>query len=49
MPPGLGSQSEVVPYIGTWIETENIALSVERNRVVPYIGTWIETGDFPGF
>ena len=33
----------VVPYIGTWIETN---MSIEFNaglQVVPYIGTWIET------
>ena len=34
---------QVVPYIGTWIETgrENDAGFIIR--VVPYIGTWIET------
>ena len=33
----------VVPYIGTWIETNQICLSVRCLPVVPYIGTWIET------
>ena len=38
-----GRQNQVVPYIGTWIET---LVKVNKNgkiRVVPYIGTWIET------
>ena len=35
--------SLVVPYIGTWIETENAQSIVLRVYVVPYIGTWIET------
>ncbi len=36
-------ENKVVPYIGTWIETN---MSIEFNaglQVVPYIGTWIET------
>ena len=33
----------VVPYIGTWIETENENKMVDAINVVPYIGTWIET------
>ena len=33
----------VVPYIGTWIETYTGTASEQVNRVVPYIGTWIET------
>ena len=32
----------VVPYIGTWIETEHLPKN-EYGYVVPYIGTWIET------
>ena len=35
--------SLVVPYIGTWIETENAQSIILRVYVVPYIGTWIET------
>ena len=35
--------SEVVPYIGTWIETSSTDLYDEGDGVVPYIGTWIET------
>ena len=34
---------EVVPYIGTWIETLEDAENLEKEKVVPYIGTWIET------
>ena len=34
---------EVVPYIGTWIETQEECGAFEPFTVVPYIGTWIET------
>ena len=34
---------EVVPYIGTWIETRYLGLLKTCPLVVPYIGTWIET------
>ena len=34
---------EVVPYIGTWIETISILILSFGGGVVPYIGTWIET------
>ena len=34
---------QVVPYIGTWIETEKGRQTATPTRVVPYIGTWIET------
>ena len=33
----------VVPYIGTWIETDLIEDLIIEGLVVPYIGTWIET------
>ena len=33
----------VVPYIGTWIETNPDILIALSEEVVPYIGTWIET------
>ena len=33
----------VVPYIGTWIETEEMRHRYRHPKVVPYIGTWIET------
>ena len=35
--------SEVVPYIGTWIETNLDIIWGTYDKVVPYIGTWIET------
>ena len=35
--------SEVVPYIGTWIETYFRSREQYLKNVVPYIGTWIET------
>ena len=34
---------DVVPYIGTWIETETAKKNLKKFPVVPYIGTWIET------
>ena len=34
---------KVVPYIGTWIETNYELKSLIAQYVVPYIGTWIET------
>ena len=34
---------EVVPYIGTWIETNILSFMIANIPVVPYIGTWIET------
>ena len=36
----------VVPYIGTWIETTRIRNIPFPRLVVPYIGTWIETSYF---
>ena len=33
----------VVPYIGTWIETNIEHQDIQYAKVVPYIGTWIET------
>ena len=35
----------VVPYIGTWIETDTYKEIALLLPVVPYIGTWIETFD----
>ena len=39
----MGWLDEVVPYIGTWIETFPYAAYRLPPCVVPYIGTWIET------
>ena len=36
-------KKDVVPYIGTWIETVTIFMFRQNSNVVPYIGTWIET------
>ena len=33
----------VVPYIGTWVETEYVPEGFGTGDVVPYIGTWVET------
>ena len=35
--------TQVVPYIGTWIETSGRMRKATLLGVVPYIGTWIET------
>ena len=47
MKPKLGSLTDskiqVVPYIGTWIETSYGKKISRCPEVVPYIGTWIET------
>ena len=37
----------VVPYIGTWIETNTETARTGTEHVVPYIGTWIETLNLP--
>ena len=39
----LQNEIDVVPYIGTWIETEGGYEGEVLLTVVPYIGTWIET------
>ena len=39
----MGKSLHVVPYIGTWIETEVYWTGLAQPVVVPYIGTWIET------
>ena len=36
-------RKQVVPYIGTWIETPKKWSIKLPDIVVPYIGTWIET------
>ena len=35
-------RSEVVPYVGTWIEIHLHTYFRCRCSVVPYVGTWIE-------
>ena len=37
-----GSEIEVVPYVGTWIEIIWLDIDVSGSDVVPYVGTWIE-------
>ena len=41
-----GRFEKVVPYIGTWIETDRDKSMQLAELVVPYIGTWIETNDY---
>ena len=33
----------VAPYVGAWIETDILKLSLKRSKVAPYVGAWIET------
>ena len=40
--PSLMIRSEVVPYVGTWIEIHLHTYFRCRCSVVPYVGTWIE-------
>ena len=36
-------RSDVVPYVGTWIEIAGTATGTTKATVVvPYVGTWIE-------
>ena len=35
----------VAPYVGAWIETWQILLSLKSATVAPYVGAWIETFD----
>ena len=36
-------RSQVVPYVGTWIEIRSVGSANQQNDfVVPYVGTWIE-------
>ena len=43
MPQQIYNAVQVVPYIGTWIETIGEFKMMSTENVVPYIGTWIET------
>ena len=36
----------VAPYVGAWIETQDIVIIMACQFVVaPYVGAWIETGN----
>ena len=35
-------RSQVVPYVGTWIEMCLPGAKEKESAVVPYVGTWIE-------
>ena len=37
-----GTQYDVVPYVGTWIEIRTSWMALQNSMVVPYVGTWIE-------
>ena len=37
------SAVDVVPLVGTWIETCSLVQQVRYAAVVPLVGTWIET------
>ena len=34
----------VTPYVGVWIETDNMDKIKTYVIVTPYVGVWIETG-----
>ena len=33
----------VAPYVGAWIETRQVSVSLLSLEVAPYVGAWIET------
>ena len=33
----------VAPFVGAWIETQVVHLSVPPSNVAPFVGAWIET------
>ena len=37
------SHAKVTPFVGVWIETENLAANVGGTKVTPFVGVWIET------
>ena len=34
---------DVAPYVGAWIETQNLLLNAQIENVAPYVSAWIET------
>ena len=38
-----GTNREVTPYVGVWIETAMYKLIIAKIGVTPYVGVWIET------
>ena len=40
----IGTDEQVAPYVGAWIETMCCPTYEKRCRVAPYVGAWIETG-----
>ena len=45
---GWASDINVVPLVGTWIETGERISDADEHEVVPLVGTWIETEDRGG-
>ena len=39
----LGCFASVAPYVGAWIETQQVFITVLCEYVAPYVGAWIET------
>ena len=33
----------VTPFVGVWIETLRLCISLSRLQVTPFVGVWIET------
>ena len=36
-------EARVAPYVGAWIETDNMPWFFYPHNVAPYVGAWIET------
>ena len=37
------AKSEVTPFVGVWIETQNMVDIITNRLVTPFVGVWIET------
>ena len=37
------AHGKVAPYVGAWIETNNVPSASTSWQVAPYVGAWIET------
>ena len=44
---GTGTEEEVTPFVGVWIETRRLNLHYQRPGVTPFVGVWIETSCAP--
>ena len=35
--------TRVTPFVGVWIETQQMDINAQKNLVTPFVGVWIET------